>query len=245
MIMLVTFFTLGILFGFVGSGGVGVIIAMMVLFFDIPVHTALGTSMAVMALTMISGTLSHSREGNVHIKTGIIIGLFGAIGAYFGSLGSPYFNEGTLTYFTGGLLYLAALTTWYRTRLNIKPMAEVSVPIYWLRSTLIGVSCGSIAGLFGIGATPFIQLSLIIWCGLSVVQAAGTSMLIILPIAIFGSLGFYQAGYIDFPLLLKAVIGTFIGSYIGAKFTKRSPKWLLRYAMILVPACGATLLMFR
>jgi hypothetical protein len=245
MIMIVTFFFLGILFGFVGSGGVGFIIAVLNRFFDIPIHTALGTSMLAMALTMISGSISHYRENNVHIKYGIVIGLSGAVGAYLGSLGVSYVDEGILRYFTGGLLYLAAITTWYRTRIQDRPGDDFSNSIFWFRSILIGVICGGIAGLFGIGSAPFIQLSLIVLCRLSVVQAAGTSMLVILPVAIFGSLGFYQKGYIDFSLLLEVVIGTFSGSYIGAKFTKRSPRWLLRYAMIFIPISAATLLVFR
>jgi uncharacterized membrane protein YfcA len=68
-------------------------------------------------------------------------------------------------------------------------------------------------------------------------------MVVILPIALFGSIGFFQAGFLDFVLLTQVVAGTMIGSYVGAKFTKRAPKLLLRSAMIMTPIAGSLLML--
>lgn len=234
---------LGTLFGFIGAGGLGFVIAVLIRFFDIPVHTALGTSMAVMAITVISGTVSHFREGNVEIREGLSIGIFGAIGSFLGTHGAQIISADSLTYFTGGLLYFAAFTMWMKTRIKEKgKTADPSGFVYIARIALIGLITGGMTGLFGIGTTAFIQVALLVFCGMSLQKAAGTTMMISLPIGAFGTIGFYQAGFIDGILLLKVVTGTIIGSYIGAMFTNRAPQSLLRWAMIGTPIVAATLL---
>jgi predicted MFS family arabinose efflux permease len=40
-------------------------------------------------------------------------------------------------------------------------------------------------------------------------------------------------------------IGTMTGSYIGAKFTKRAPKIVLRISMMSIPIAGGILLLVR
>lgn len=55
------------------------------LLFHIPIHTALGTSLAGMAFTSLSGAYSHYREGNIQMKIGLIVGGFAAVGSFFGA----------------------------------------------------------------------------------------------------------------------------------------------------------------
>ncbi len=81
MILLVMFL-MGILLGFTGTGGSGFIIGLLIAFFNIPVHTALGTSIAAMVFTTLSGSISHFREGNTKLRTGIWISIYGGIGAF-------------------------------------------------------------------------------------------------------------------------------------------------------------------
>ncbi|MDQ0169450.1 putative membrane protein YfcA [Paenibacillus tundrae] len=67
-----------------------------------------------------------------------------------------------------------------------------------------------------IGSTPFIQLGLMLLLGMSMRYAAGTTMLVIIPIALAGGAGYMKIGYLDLQLLLAVVIGTMSGSYVGA-----------------------------
>ena len=55
-------------------------------------------------------------------------------------------------------------------------------------------------------------------------------MLVILPIAAFGSLGFLAAGHLDLVLFLQVLAGQVIGAYVGAKFTRMwwpVSRWIL------------------
>ncbi len=55
MLIILVMFLLGIILGFIGAGGAGFVIALLTLLFHIPIHTALGTSLAGMAFTSLSG----------------------------------------------------------------------------------------------------------------------------------------------------------------------------------------------
>lgn len=67
-------------------------------------------------------------------------------------------------------------------------------------------------------------------------------MLVILPIAVFGGLGYLLEGNLDFTLFVQVVVGLMTGAYIGAKFTRRIPRPLLKIVMTLIPGVGALIL---
>jgi uncharacterized protein len=244
MSVFVAMLVMGSILGFVGAGGSGFIIAILVTFFKIPVHTALATAMAAMFLTMITGAISHYREGNVDLRTGITTGLFGAFGSYIGTFIAHRIPEAKLLWMTAGMLLLSSLLIYLRTRVQKATMDGKQSRHFWLKAALIGMVTGTMSGTFGIGSTPFIQLALIVFMGNSLRKVAGTTMLIILPIAFAGAIGYNQSGYLDFLLLAKVVIGTMIGSYLGAKCTNLAPTYVLRVAMITTPLLSGILLLF-
>lgn len=251
--ILATMLLMGMILGFAGTGGSGFIIGILLAVFHVPVHTALGTSIAAMVFTTLSGSVSHFREGNARLRSGLIIGAFGAGGAYAGTFVARMIAAEQLIWLTSGMLFVSGLLIWLRTSKVFtskeKVLAEESVEIkkasFWALAALTGVVTGSLSGVFGIGSTPFIQLALLILFGFPLRQAVGTTMVVILPIALFGSIGFFQAGFLDFVLLAQVVAGTMIGSYVGAKFTKRAPKLLLRSAMIMTPIAGSLLMLVK
>lgn len=239
-------FAVGIALGFVGAGGSGFIISILTVIFGFTIHIALGTALAAMIFSSISGTISHYREGNIVLKVGITVGIFGAIGAWTSSNFSGFISGDKLKWMTAGMLYLSALILWIRMFLVEKnKVSKRKIPTgpgFWISSCGIGLVTGTISGMFGIGSAAFIQIGLMLILGMSVRQSAGTTMMVIVPTAVAGGLGYYHLGYLDIPLLFEVVAGTMIGSYIGAKFTKRVPISVLKTAMILVPITAATIL---
>ncbi|WP_216626001.1 sulfite exporter TauE/SafE family protein [Paenibacillus plantarum] len=251
--ILATMLLMGMILGFAGTGGSGFIIGILLAVFHVPVHTALGTSIAAMVFTTLSGSISHFREGNARLRSGLIIGAFGAGGAYAGTFVARMIAADQLIWLTSGMLFVSGLLIWLRTskvfsskeRVLAEESDELKKVKFWMLAAVTGIVTGSLSGVFGIGSTPFIQLALLILFGFPLRQAVGTTMVVILPIALFGSIGFFQAGFLDFVLLAQVVAGTMIGSYIGAKFTKRAPKLLLRSAMIMTPIAGSLLMLVK
>ncbi|MHC6179107.1 sulfite exporter TauE/SafE family protein [Clostridium sp. JNZ X4-2] len=249
-IILVMFIT-GVLLGFVGAGGSGFIISILTVIFHYPIHTSLGTALAAMIFSSLSGSISHYREGNIILKVGIVVGLFGAIGAWTSSNFSYFISAGDLKWLTSGMLYLSAAVLWLRMFIikhqHSNGIQSNPLPVgikFWLLSGGIGLVTGIISGLCGIGSASFIQIGLMFILGMSIRESAGTTMMVIIPIALAGGAGYYHLGYLNIHLLIEVVMGTMIGSYIGAKFTRRVPMPILKTAMILVPVTAATLLLF-
>lgn len=242
-----TMLLLGLLVGFIGAGGSGFIIAILTVGFGVPIHTALGTSLAAMVFTTLSGAYSHYRQGNIDLRTGLTVGIFGAMAAFGGSKIAVWIPVGSMHWLTAGMLFLSAVMLMVRLFIvNKIAGAGAAIPrkgIQLIRSVLVGAITGILSGTFGIGSAPFIQLGLMIVLGLSVQKSVGTTMLVILPIALAGGTGYYFEGYFDVILLVQVLAGTMVGSYIGAKFTNNVPLPVLKSAMVLTPIMAGAILL--
>jgi uncharacterized membrane protein YfcA len=251
MLIALVMFVIGLLLGFVGAGGAGVVIAVLTVVFGIPIHTALGTSLSAMIFTTLSGAYSHFREGNVVMRNGMAVGIFGALGAFIGSQIASSLPAKDLKWLTACMLFLSAFLLWLRIFLASKEIfsriESKSAPVglqFWITACGLGIVTGVLSGTFGIGATPFIQIGLLVFFNMSIHQSAGTTMLVILPIALLGGLGYLTAGFLDVTLLLKVTTGLMAGAYVGAKFTKRLDPSILKISMVGIPIFGGILLLF-
>lgn len=250
MLIILVMFIMGLMLGFVGASGAGVVISVLSVVFGIPLHTALGTSLGAMVFTAVSGTYSHYREKNVDVKCGIAIGLFGAAGALLGSKLAGLLPAGDLKWLTAGMLFASALLLAIRVYFPewIEAFAHEGAPPtgtrYWVAAGGVGLVSGILSGTFGIGGMPYILIGLLTIFNMPVHQAAGTTMLISLPIALFGGIGYLMNGHLDFSLLAKVIAGLMTGTYIGAKFTRRLPPVVLKTTMVAIPVIGGLLLLF-
>ncbi|HEK9102022.1 sulfite exporter TauE/SafE family protein [Bacillus pfraonensis] len=251
MAIIITMFLMGVLLGFVGAGGAGFIIAVLTLVFHVPIHIAVATSLTAMAFTTLSGVISHYRERNVVVRIGCIVGGCGAIGSYIGSKLGAVIPAHLLHWFTAGMLFLSAIFMLIRLffvqnhRELSAGLSDQLTPSVLGKGALLGVVTGMLAGAFGIGSAPFIQIGLMVLLGLSIRQSVGTTMLVILPIAIGGGIGYTSAGYLDYMLLVQVLAGTMLGAYIGARFTNYAPRIILKFSMIMTPVLAGCMLLME
>lgn len=247
MLVFAAMLLLGAVIGFVGAGGAGVMITLLTVGFDVPIHTALGTSLAAMAFTTLSGSYSHFREGNVLRRLGLAMGLFGAVGAFCGALISSSLDTAVLTPLTAAALLLSALLIYLRIFHPHSPLFRQRFLTprggrFWLLAGLTGLINGLISGACGVGAASFIQLSLLLVFNAPLYQTVGTTMLVILPIAVLGGVGFLSAGHLESLLFVQVLLGQTIGAFFGAKLTRLAPQILLKIAMVALPAFGGFIL---
>ncbi|MGG1553012.1 sulfite exporter TauE/SafE family protein [Paenibacillus ferrarius] len=236
----------GLLLGFVGAGGSGFMIAVLTVGFGYPIHLAMGTAIAAMLFTSLTGFIGQLKQKNTDVLSGILVGVTGACSSWLGSGVAFAIPAGAMKWCTSGMLIVSGLALWLRMSYAAKHPADRPAPSA-LRSRLsasgLGLLVGFLTGAFGIGSTPFIQLGLMLLVGLNMRTAAGTSMLVILPIAAAGAAGYYTAGGLDYKLLLTVLVGSMTGSYIGAQFTRSMPASVLKTGMIATPMIGACLLL--
>ncbi len=245
-----TCFAIGMLLGFIGAGGAGVMVSVLTIGFGLPIHQAVGTALASMVVVSISGTISHYREGNINIPAGVTVGFFGMLGAVFGADVGQNIPEHLLQVMAGLALWFLAFLVWLRTRLAPRMAVEIAgteppaTPVMVARGGALGVVGGLASAFFGVGMAPFIQLGMLTVFKLSLVRTIGTTMLALIFISASGSLALARHGDVSVDHLIGATIGMMAGTYVGAKLTRRAPVNALRVAIVATPFVAGTLLIF-
>ncbi|MDQ3693061.1 MAG: sulfite exporter TauE/SafE family protein [Chloroflexota bacterium] len=248
-------FALGVLLGFIGAGGAGIVVALLTTTFGLPVHQAIGTALAMMCFVTISGAVSHYREGNVAPKVGLVTGLTGAVGAIVGADTSQAIPEPMLQMLAGaGLLMLAALV-WARTQFGIGRAGLVGEPewagepgrspVGWGLAGGLGLTGGAAAAFLGVGMAPYLQLGFLAVLRLPLRQTIGTTMMALIFISAAGAIALARHGDVSLPHLIGTTLGVASGAFLGARLTKRMPRPLLRIALVGAPLiAGGMLLLF-
>lgn len=242
---------LGAVIGFVGAGGAGVTIAMLVVGFHVPMHEALAVALTAMIFTCLSGAYSHFKEGEVVVKTGAVLGIGGVVGSFAGANVSMMLDAELVRYMTSYIMLLSAVllylkvyhSDWLNARFHFPDHLLDGKKLY-LYGLLAGTVNGFISGAFGIGAAAFIQLTLLIIFGVPLIQAIGTCMMVILPISVAGGLGYILQGQLDIAIFLQTLVGQFVGAYLGAKLTHLAPRPVLKFCIVGMSTMGGVVLLF-
>ena len=244
-------FALGVLLGFVGAGGAGLTVALLTSVFRLPVHEAIGTGLAAMCFVTVAGTASHFREGNVAARVGLVVGAAGVAGAVAGATLGQDVPEALLRVMAGLALWVLAGLVWLRSsgrygaRLVVAALdPAVARPRRDLAASVgLGLTGGAAAAFFGVGMAPFLQLGLLTVLRLPLRQAVGTTMLTLVFISLSGGLALAWHGDVSLPHLVGTVVGLSAGSFVGARFTGRAPREVLRFAVVVTPFVAGTMLL--
>ncbi len=86
---MITLVLVGLLIGILASGtglGGGFLVVPYLLMLGKDARLAVGTSFIYILIVAISSLIAHFREGNLDVKTGLLLGLGGVVGAQLGPL---------------------------------------------------------------------------------------------------------------------------------------------------------------
>ena len=242
---------MGGIIGFVGAGGSGVIITLLVVGFGVPIHQALAVALGSMAFTTLSGAISHYREREVVPLTGAVLGMGGLVGALIGAVLSNHMEAPNLSLFTGVMLLSSAFllylriyrAEWLGRQIPLREELFTGRKLY-LYGLPVGFVCGVLSGAFGIGSAAYIQIALMVVFGVPLLQAIGTTMMIIVPISISGGMGYVLYGQLEPWLFIQTLVALSVGSYFGAKLTHLAPLPVLRFWIVALPTIGGTIMVF-
>lgn len=202
---------------------------------DLAMLISIGTSLAIIIPTALSGAYRHSREMDDIIKPGIRLGVFGIIGGAIGGFVASGLPSQILEIIFGCLLIFVTVKN--IVDLN-KEREEAKIPFNLITSAIIGLLVGFASGLLGIGGGVFLIVILTALLGFSLIEAIGTSSIFISLTAIGG---FYHMLYLDgvstFPysigyvsiinFLLIACFSVPMAS-LGAKYAHKVPQKKLK-----------------
>ena len=231
----------GIFAGMLGIGGGTTLVPLLVFAFqaqqfppDLILQTAIATSLATIVFTSISSLKAHNKHGAVRwdLVKKFSLGLI--LGSFIGTLVVDSLNTLFLAIFFVFFVYISAL------RLFIQEGGGriIIVPNLFIQN-LISFLVGVISCMVGAGG-GVITIPLMIFSGIQVKHAVGTSSALGLPIALAGTIGFIffpsehanfpknNIGYINFVALVGVVIGTLSTVPLGAKLAHKMSNELLK-----------------
>lgn len=222
---------MGLTLGLIGGGGSILTVPILVYLFREDPMLATSYSLFVVGLTSAVGSISHFRKGNVDLKTALIFGVPSIAGVYavrkfvvpvipefLFSVGDFEFTKGVFVMVLFAVLMLLASVSMIRKPKSQKLETQektYNFPLIFIE----GLVVGGITGLVGAGGGFLIIPALVLFAGLPMKQAVGTSLLIIALkslIGFTGDLGSELTIDYNFMLLFSAfaMVGILIGSYL-------------------------------
>ena len=203
---------------------------------DLAMLISLGTSLAIIIPTSLSGAYRHSKSLNNIIKPGIRLGIFGIIGGVLGGFVASLLPSRVLEIIFGCLLLFITVNNVITIN---KERNDAKIPLNSLSMAIIGLVVGFSSGLLGVGGGVFLIAILTALLGFSMIEAIGTSSVFISLTAIGGCLSYiisgwgvntfpYSIGYVSIiNFILIACFSVPLAS-VGAKFAHKLPQKKLK-----------------
>ena len=110
---------------------------------------------------------------------------------------------------------------------------------------LLGVAAGTVAGLFGVGGGIIFVPTLTLVLGLTQLEAEATSLLAIIPVAVFGSWRQTRTGHVNWRDATVMGVVSVITAVIGALIADVAPERVLRVGFALLLVATAIQLILR
>lgn len=215
----------GLLSGLFGVGGGTVIVPLLVLLLSFDQRRAAGTSLAAIVPTATVGVISYAVSGSVAWVPALILAAGAVVGAQIGTRLLPRISQTALRWGFVGFLVVVIVSLFL-----VIPSRDAEFPLTWLTAialVVVGIGTGVLAGLIGVGGGVIVVPVLMLAFGTSDLVAKGTSLLMMIPTAISGTIGNIRNRNVD--LTAAALIG------VSACTTTALGAWL---ATIVDPGVG-------
>jgi len=222
LVTLLLSLAIGLLLGLLGGGGSILTVPMLVYLLDVPAKTAITTSFVVVGLSSIVALLPHARRHSVCWKSGLFFGLSGMAGAFGGGrLAGLFSADGLMTLFgliciATGLMMLRGKKAKAAGQSSAQRVSVCPLTVPYRRVLFDGLLVGFLTGMIGVGGGFLIVPALVLWVGLPMHGAIGTSLLIIIMNAVAGLAGYSQHAELDLDLTLIVAAGALVGGALGA-----------------------------
>lgn len=88
---------------------------------------------------------------------------------------------------------------------------------------VLGLVAGIASGCFGIGGGAIIVPALSVWFGVPYQVAVGTSLALIIPISLAGSISHYNLGGVNWKIFVICGLAGMVGAVIGSLLIQKVP----------------------
>jgi len=200
-------------------GGGGSVLATPLLLYVVGVrdpHIAIGTSAAAVAANALINLVGHGRGGRVKWPCATVFAAAGLAGSFIGSSLAKQVDGQRLLLFFALAMAAIALSMLRRPRSEGDPAVHITWQLT-LKLAPLGLLTGLAAGFFGIGGGFLIVPGLMAATGMTLANAAASSLL---SVALFGaatSSNYALSGLVDWPVAGLFILGGAAGGWVGLK----------------------------
>ena len=226
----------GLLSGMFGVGGGIILVPLLMAFAGLDQRRAAATSLLAILPTAISGSVTYALHGEIdYVAAGIVA--VGAIGGAF--IGTALLRRIPIVWLRW--MFIALLVVVAARMLFLEPERgeplPLSVPLVFAYLAL-GLVMGIASGLFGIGGGVIAVPALVALFGISDLIAKGTSLLVMIPTSVVGTISNSRSGLVQVRTGLivgvAAAASSVLGSFIALALPPRLSSILFAVLLILV-----------
>ncbi len=219
----------GVALGLLGGGGSILTVPILLYAAHLPAHQAIATSLFVVGVTSAAALVPHARAGRVRLRTGLVFGVSSMFGAYLAGSAAK-FLPGYVLLLAFGTMMLVTAVAMLRRRPATDPSAPPAAPQALWKILLEGLVVGAVTGLVGAGGGFLVVPALVLFGGLTMRDAVGTSLLVIAMKAFAGFAGYVGSVSIDWTIALVVAAAAVAGSLVGGLFVSYISQRALRKA---------------
>lgn len=261
MVALTLFFgaVVGLSLGLTGGGGALFAVPLLVYGSGVHPREAISISLVAVGATALVGFLHRWNLGEVEIRTGLMFALAGMLGAPIGTWIASLIPESILLLLFAVLMLIIAVRLWQQASSNLSRDVGDTLPIMQKgpccqrdsdNVLLISSRCaavlliagsltGILSGMFGVGGGFVIVPALVLFSGMSIHRAVGTSLMVIALISVSGIASQLWVQRTIAPIItglfvLGGIGGLFAGQRIGRRLSGPALQKLFAVAIIAV-----------
>jgi uncharacterized membrane protein YfcA len=203
----------GYMSGLFGVGGGTVIVPLLLMFASFDVRRASGTSLAAIVPTALVAVVSYVARDAVDWLAALLIVAGSVGGAQVGSklldkLPRKTVRVAFIVFLFAVMVSLFIVVTPRDSQMHIDVMVGAAM-------VALGLVTGIVAGLLGVGGGLVVVPMLIVLFGASDLVAKGTSLAMMIPTAISGTIGNFRRRNVDLPAGLAIGVGACATSAFG------------------------------
>ena len=211
-------FVIGVMLGLLGGGGSILTVPIFVYVLGFGAKESIAMSLAVVGATSLVGAAGHWRLGHVRIQVALVFGVIAMLGTYIGTRLATRLTGGQQLAIFALAIVVAAGVMLSRRRTDVvhlpagSPGPSSSFALIAAQALVVGL----LTGLVGIGG-GFLMVPALVWSGLAMRQATGTSLMAIAmncAVGFFGYFGQVQIAWVPMALVAAGTIpGVATGTY--------------------------------
>lgn len=232
----------------IGVGGGFVIVPLLTIVYQFSPQHAVGTSMAIVALNAISGTVAYVRQRRIDYRTGLLFAAATLPGSFLGAfllqhISRPVFDIGFSIFMIGTAAYIGIRKQHKTEEIDIRTFhrPDYNKPL----GLLISFFVGFIASMAGIGGGVIHVPAMIFLFAFPPYIAIPTSHFILAISATFAAASHASIGEVEWSFIPYLGSGAVIGAQIGGLLSHRiKGKWIIR-GLLAVMVLGAIRLIVR